>query len=654
MNKKLALTIAFVLMICILVIGLSRLSIKERGEIKTFKDYQELENFLKENTFRYSMMAETVERVPILAGDGARMDYSRTNVQVQGVDEADIVKTDGEYIYSIHGNSVIIVKAYPVNEMKVASKIEMNDYPSEIFVEEDKLIVFGEKSYSYMGIPYFPVFSYPKSFIKIYDVSDRQDPKLEKEIVISGSYVQSRMTDGYVYAIFTQPAYYHPSWPINLPEISVDGRSEVIEPGEIYYFGYPDSYYSFSTILSLDLGNLRHETKTFLLGDTQTVYASKSSLYIAYTKYYSMYDFYDEFVEEVIIPSSPEGLRQRIKEISPSLSKPERMIELQKAIDDYFMERPMELEEFYNKVSENYVKLERKIVKEKERTIVYKFSMDGLDISYKGRAEVSGRLHNQFSMDEYEGKFRMATTSGFGDYQENDVYVFDEEMNIVSKLEGIAPGESIYSARFIGDKLYLVTFRQIDPFFVIDLTEEPKVLGYLKLPGVSDYIHPYDEDHLIGFGRDADEEGRVKGIKISLFDVSDYSSPKEIYSYKFGEQGSYSQASYEHKAFLFSKEKHLLAVPATISDGTRFYPWRGIVVFNIDLNDGISLKGKIDHGKQPFWYNEVKRSLYINDVLYTISDRMIKANSLEDLRELNRIELEESIPPLRAEVIETR
>ena len=654
MNKPLVFALIFVF--AVILLALLQPTLKEKSEIKTFKDYQELETFLKENSlpiYGYNRLLTSMPRDMVITEKST--DYSQTNVQVQGVDEADIVKTDGEYIYSIHGNDVVITKAYPAEEMKVVSKIEMKDTPSEIFITESKLIVFGQKSYySQIAIPEMPVFYSPKSFVKVYDITDKQNPKLEKDIIISGSYVQSRMSDGYVYAIFTQNVYYYPHRPIMLPEIAVDGVSKTIQPREIYYFGYPDSSYSFSTILSLDANSLKHETKTFLLGDAQTVYASKTSLYVAYTKYYTIYDFYDKFVEDVIMPSSPEGLKKRIADIPSSLSKQERMIELQKAIDDYFMQRPEEMEEFYNRVNENYAKFEKELTKEKEKTIINKFSLDGLSVNFVAKAQVSGRLHNQFSMDEYQGKFRVATTSGFNDYQENNVYVFDEEMNMISNLEGIAAGESIYSARFIGDKLYLVTFKQIDPFFVIDLSDEPRVLGYLKLPGVSDYIHPYDDNHLIGFGRDVDEQGRVKGIKISLFDVSDYASPKEVYSYKFGEQGSYSQASYDHKAFLFSKEKHLLAVPATISDSSRFYPWQGIVVFNIDLDNGISLKGKIDHGKQYFWYDQVQRSVYIDDVLYTLSNGMIKANSLGDLKELNKIEFEEMIIPLKGDVIQTR
>ncbi|MEM5807208.1 MAG: beta-propeller domain-containing protein, partial [Candidatus Aenigmatarchaeota archaeon] len=459
--------------------------------------------------------------------------------------------------------------------------------------------------------------------------------------------VQSRLIDNYVYAVFSQQIYYHPVRHIEMPTISVDGNIKNVEAKQIYYFDYPDSSYSFTTILSLDLNNMNYETKTFLIGSTQIIYASKENLYLTFTKYYNIYDFYDDFLNKVIIPSSPQELREKINDAtSRDISKNEKIALTQKIIEDYLIDNPDKLNEFYEKVNENYAIYEKEISKEREKTIINKFSLNGLNIELKAKAEVPGHILNQFSMDEYNGKFRIATTSGFTE-EENNVYVFDKNMNIISKLEGIATSERIYSSRFIGDKLYLVTFKQIDPFFVIDLSDQPKVLGYLKIPGVSDYIHPYDETHLIGFGREVDEQGRVKGLKISLFDVSDFAFPKELYSYKFGEAGSYSEANYEHKAFLFSKEKNLLVIPATISDETRFYPWQGAVVFNVSLENGISLKGKIDHGKQQFWSNQIKRSLYIDDVLYTVSDYMIKANSLNDLSELAKINFEERIIPLK-------
>ncbi len=645
MNKKIVFVGIFVLSICLLAILLQP---KNSKELKTFQSYEDLENYIKQNSFGYNIYGPRFlgQIAEVKTESALTKDYSKTNVQVEGIDEADIVKTDGEYIYSINGNDILIVKAYPVEEMKLISKIEMKDNPTQIFVSNDKLVVFGYKNYDYITIPEFPIFFNSKSFVKIYDISDKSSPTLLKEITITGSYIQSRMIDNNVYAVFAQNLYYYPPKPIPLPVISVDGVAKIIDPREIYYFDYSDDSYSFSTILALDVDKMNYKTKTFLLGNSQTIYASKNSIYMAYTKYYDIYDFYDKFVDKVLLPASPLELRQKIIEIKESsLDKRKKVIETQKVIEEYFSGN-QDASDFYDKINQNYASFEKEISKEREKTIINKFDIDGLNIEFKGKADVAGHVLNQFSMDEYNNKFRVVTTIGFGE-SENNVYVFDEDMQLISKLEGIATGERIYSARFVNDKLYLVTFKQIDPFFVIDLSNEPKILGYLKLPGVSDYLHPYDETHIIGFGRDADEQGRIKGLKISLFDVSDFSSPKELYSYKFGEAGSYSEANYEHKAFLFSKEKNLLVIPASISDGTRFYPWQGAIVFNIDVDNGISLKGKIDHGKQQFWYNQIKRSLYIDNVLYTVSDSKIKANSLQDLSDLADVDFEEIIIPLK-------
>ncbi|MCS7134987.1 MAG: beta-propeller domain-containing protein [Candidatus Aenigmarchaeota archaeon] len=637
MDKKILIVLVLCLTLSILLfIALSPKT--QYKELKKFQSYEELHNFIKSNSVptRFPRMFDE-GWVMIEREKEMQVDYSKTNIQVEGVDEADIVKTDGGYIYLVKGNEVFIVKAYPTEEMKIVSKIEMKDMPTQIFLKDNYLVVLGHKNYNYIAIPEFPVF-YSSSFVNVYDITNRNAPHLVKSITITGDYLQSRMIDDYVYVIFAQNIYYAPPKPIPLPIITIDGKSKSVRAEEVYYFDYPDTSYSFTIVLSLDLKTMEHNTETFLIGNTQTIYMSKENLYLAYTKYFNIYDFYEEFLDKVIIASSPQELRDEIVRIKSSpLNKDEKMMEIQKIIYQYLNEHPEEVDSFYEKLNENYMSFQKEISKQKEKTIINKLHVDRLNIEFKGKTEVNGRILNQFSMDEYESKFRIATTIGFE--EENNVYVFDENLNLLGKLEGIAPGERIYSSRFIGNKLYLVTFKQIDPFFVIDLSEEPKILGYLKIPGVSDYIHPYDDNHLIGFGRDADEEGRIKGLKISIFDVTDFSSPKELHSYKFGEAGSYSEATYEHKAFLFSKEKQLLVIPATISSGTRFYPWQGAIVFNVSLDNGISQIGKIDHGKDGSWMNQISRSLYIDDVLYTISDKMIKANSLKNLEEIGKIEL---------------
>ncbi|HHL41720.1 MAG TPA: hypothetical protein ENJ36_03545, partial [Candidatus Bathyarchaeota archaeon] len=251
----------------------------------------------------------------------------------------------------------------------------------------------------------------------------------------------------------------------------------------------------------------------------------------------------------------------------------------------------------------------------------------------------------------------------------NNVYVLDEDLEIVGELEDLAPGEEIYSARFMGSRCYLVTFKKIDPLFTIDLSdpENPTVLGKLKIPGFSDYLHPYDENTLIGIGKETEEseEGDFawhQGVKISLFDVSDVENPREIAKIEIGDRGSDSPARYDHHAFLFSRARNLLVIPILEAgiDEDDFsgevpdnfygeYTYQGAYVFDISL-EGIELRGQITHLqddellKSGFWFESeyaVERSLYIEDNLYTMSQGMIKINDLETLEELAEIDLGE-------------
>jgi len=291
---------------------------------------------------------------------------------------------------------------------------------------------------------------------------------------------------------------------------------------------------------------------------------------------------------------------------------------------------------------------------------------DGL-IDYGSRGEVPGRLLNQFSMDEHGERFRVATTSEFwtpygGSVLHNNVYVLDKEMEIVGELEQIAPGESIYSARFMGDRLYLVTFERIDPFFVIDLSEDdPKVLGELKLPGYSNYLHPYDEDHIIGIGKETKESQyggiEILGVKLALFDVSDVQNPKVVDIFEIGGSGTDSEVLYDHKALLFDSSKNILSIPVSINpdyaeprytdDGQYIQPkvWRGFYVFGVDPEEGFTLKGQVEHFHDTNDYYYIygvqgSRSFYIDNVLYTVTlNNLIKMNDLENLDEINQLKI---------------
>jgi inhibitor of cysteine peptidase len=280
-------------------------------------------------------------------------------------------------------------------------------------------------------------------------------------------------------------------------------------------------------------------------------------------------------------------------------------------------------------------------------TTIYRIHLQTSNMTVEASGKIPGQERNQYSMDEYGDYFRIQTQTWSDGVSQTNVYVLDTNLSIVGRLEGIAVGENFHSARFLGNRCYLVTFKKIDPLFVIDLTvpSDPRVLGQLKIPGYSDYLHPYDENHIIGVGKETVEgEGGnfawYQGIKIALFDVSDVEHPQEIDKYIIGDRGSDSPILSDHKAFLFDRAKALLVIPVLVAeiDEAKYPsgvpPWtygdfvfQGAYVFNISLS-GFELKGTITHlhamglGKsgyylEPSYY--VERSLYIDNVLYTIS-----------------------------------
>jgi uncharacterized secreted protein with C-terminal beta-propeller domain len=295
-----------------------------------------------------------------------------------------------------------------------------------------------------------------------------------------------------------------------------------------------------------------------------------------------------------------------------------------------------------------------------DKTSIYRVHIEDSTITPEAQGEVPGNILNQFSMDEYDNYFRIATTS-WAETQKNNVYALDMNLTIVGSLTDLAPGEHIYSARFMGNKCYLVTFVSIDPLFVIDLSNptKPAVLGELKIPGYSDYLHPYDENHLIGVGKHTVEADQgffawYQGVKIALFDVSNVSNPVQIANYTIGERGSDSPVLRDHKAFLFDRQRNLLVIPALVAQIDRSeYPgeippyaygkpvWQGALVFNVTLEKGFLLRGGITHiettAEKENWNYYVQRSLYIEETLYTISNVKVKINNLQDLASLKEI-----------------
>jgi uncharacterized secreted protein with C-terminal beta-propeller domain len=297
---------------------------------------------------------------------------------------------------------------------------------------------------------------------------------------------------------------------------------------------------------------------------------------------------------------------------------------------------------------------------EGQYTAIYRVSINGGSLVFEAKGSVPGYVLNQYSMDEHSEYFRVATNWN-GGTQMNNVYVLNMSLAVVGRLENLAKNEDLHSVRFMGDKVYLVTFQKIDPLFVIDLSQptNPQVLGELKIPGYSDYLHPYDEAHLIGVGKETveAEEGDFawyQGLKLSLFDVSNVNDPMQLAKYVIGDRGTDSAVLSDPKAFLFDKPKDLLVIPVNLFDidETKYPPgpstygtfvWQGAYVFDLTPTDGFVLRGNITHiANLDDLYNGdnwVNRALYIGNTLYTISNAKVKLSSLEDLALIAEVDL---------------
>jgi uncharacterized secreted protein with C-terminal beta-propeller domain len=590
------------------------------NQISKFTSYSQLRYFVESNTqsqytkgwresggIWFDTSGANAELAPA-PGDIAP-EYSDTNIQVAGVDEADIVKTDGEYIYVVSGNKTFIVEAYPPEQAQILSEIDVTGAIVGIFVNGDRLVVFGDETQYYLydnvvrrglpagevaSMPYMPYYTPPKTFIKVYDISDRGDPQLERDISADGGYLSSRMIGDYAYVVINEPVYGQDS-KVELPTVSSDGVEREIPATDIYYSDVADYYYSYTTVVAIDtqVDSKEPTYETILLGASSNLYVSMSNIYLT-----------------VPVWGGNVG--------------------------------------------------------DGEATSIYRLQIDGDEVEYVAGGEVPGVVLNQFSMDEYDGYFRVATTTWNGGNR-NNVYVLNMSLNITGSLTDLAQGETIHSARFMGDRCYLVTFKQVDPLFVIDLKNphQPEVLGYLKVTGYSDYLHPYDETHIIGIGKETTDAGTFawyQGVKISLFDVSDVNHPVEISKIEIGDRGSDSPVLWDHKAFLFDRSRNLLVMPILEAkvDTTRYSEqelvwaygepvYQGAYVFSVTLDGGIQLKGRITHIEssgeleQGYYYyyspSAVERSLYIGDVLYTVSQAKIMMNDLQNLDYINEVEL---------------
>lgn len=651
------------------------------GDIKKFSSTDEIRQYIKENAAQVQdtyygaddaslRNAGVALSVPSAVAQGAAKssaefsgissaatDYSTTNVQVAGVDEPDFVKNDGRYIYIISGSSLVIVDAYPAQGAKILSDTQLEDNVKEIFVSGDRLVLFttgtadlpartaSEGTGTIEKVAAMPRYyrSNPVTHATIYDISDRKNPEVIKEYTIDGDYVDARMIRGIVYMLTRENVYSYDD--IVVPAVR-EGSRVVLEP-DVYYFDNPEREYVFSTVTALDAGSgATRGAKTFLIGSGNILYVSPDAMYVSYPKWHPVYRTMDGG-PQIAVAASEGG-------VSSSSAASARVL-----WEDFNKLSEQEKQDVIAQMKSGELESIRKQEYDQTTTVIHKIAISNGDITYVAQGEVPGALKDQFSMDEYNGNLRAATTSSVwtnqGQYEYNNVFVLDPLMKVIGSLTHIAEQEKIYSTRFIGDRLYMVTFKRIDPFFVIDLSspEKPAILGKLKIPGYSDYLHPYDKNHIIGIGKETatNDWGGVstRGVKLALFDVTDVEHPKQVDKVEIGDSGTDSAALYDHKAFLFDKAKNLLVIPirqvttVPVVQKTGYYDnrqqvWYGAYVFGVSPETGFELSGTVKHGSAEggyYWYgssaNEVKRSLYIGNDLYTISSAKIVASDLANV-----------------------
>jgi uncharacterized secreted protein with C-terminal beta-propeller domain len=599
-------------------------------------------------------------------------DYSTTNVQVENVDEPDYLKNDSKYVYIVSHNTLSIIDAYPAESAKIILKIALDvesQYIENMFLNEDRLVIFYNGQSNDEIIPQYdfvPIRSYESvTHALIVDVSDKENPKILKDYSIDGHFTDARMIEDYVYFVTNSNVdYKYPRLPI-IMEDSV----RIMTP-DAFYFDNVEQFSNFNTLTAIDIFGDKINSETFLMGYSGAIYVSEDNFYLTYQQ--SMpFGFYenssrDRFFD-VIVPLLPDHIQEQIKAIQKdsSINSSTQWMKISELMQKSYNEMDKkDKEKLFEKIKEALNEYDVKVQEESAKTIIHKISIDNDKIEYVAKGSVPGRLLNQFSMDESEDRFRVATTTEYytqyqGTIRTNSIYILDEQLNIVGGLDKIAPDESIFSARFMDDRLYLVTFQQIDPFFVIDLsTDTPKILGELKIPGFSNYLHPYDEEHVIGIGRDTKEigEGRIQqlGIKIALFNVADVNNPKVTDDIVIGNSSTQSEALYNHKAFFFDKTKGILSIPINgdsqeleeITSAKKIAPdynrWSGFYVFGLDKTNGVNLKGTITHsgGDSRYYGMSNARTFYIDDVLYTASEDYLKMSSLNSLEEVNSIKLE--------------
>jgi uncharacterized secreted protein with C-terminal beta-propeller domain len=553
---------------------------------------------------RESLASNEVSSDASLASDAGAGDYSKTNVQVEGIDEGDIVKTDGSYIYVLsqaQGELVIFEAAgSQTSELSRVSVAEMSlslyQYPQEMYVNNSTLVIVKNRFNGDVVSSAQPAANSEETCLVLYDVSDPSNPTLMTEFSQSGNYRNSRLYGDRLYLISS----YYLSYGVErdnpvtyVPQVGKEGSYDLMAIADVRVMPSVQQP-NYTVVTSYDLTARERVDQKAVLGEATTVYMSYENLYLGSSLYVN--EESEPYQESVYI------------------------------VVDY---------------------------KNAQRTQLVRIGIDEGLLDVAAQCTFDGRLLNQFSLDEYEGNLRLAVTHetysyrvlrdenyGVESYQydetapTNAVYVLDPSLVIIGSIEGMAEDERIYSARFTGSTGYMVTYRQMDPLFALDLSDptNPKVTSELKIPGFSTYLHPFGEGLLLGFGYDA-TDNMTQGMKLSMFDISDPFAVGELFAEKVDTYDS--EALSEHKAVLVDVDRNIIGFPGYGSSSGVQRPY---FVYRYDGEGGFELRAQLelgattDQNSSYYGYYGGCRGLFIGGYLYVFSGDYLDVFDLEALK----------------------
>jgi uncharacterized secreted protein with C-terminal beta-propeller domain len=556
-------------------------------------------------------------------------DYSSTNTQVQGVDEADKLLTDGTYLYALTQQGVDVILGDPASSLSLIDHLDVQGNTIGSYLSGHRLTVISDTgswdlpddggAWGMLGIgkrkaaggasaaiaspvwnavrslPYWGGIYQPQITVTVFDVTSPDEATIVEETSLDGSLVSSRAVDGKLLLVLSD------NLDIPSPQIvnADDARTRQYED-EASYLARLQAAFDANALPGFSMTVGEADEITGSLVDAASLYLPTSPTGTSLTMLVSLNTLDDAGGPDASTTVAGIGTGT-----------------------------------VYASTSSLYIaSTEWDITSHGQVTNLYKFDVADPALPLVASGSVPGVVLNQFSLDEHEGYLRIATTKWDNTDSSSGVFILGSDdqsatLDIIGSVTNIAPGQRIYSVRFMGDRGYAVTFRQVDPLWSLDLSDptSPKVTGFLEIPGYSSYLQPLDENHLLAIGRDVNPDtGRIGALQLSLFDVSDPTAPTRTATYEFaagdGWWTGWSPAEWDHHAFSYFADQGILALPAMAGSH-----WNSggaaLQVFRVDPDTGFTLLGTTTHT------SSVERSLRIGDKLYSLSSTQLKVTLLD-------------------------